>query len=71
MAVAVPEEQVAEAAVEPAELGKKAEFVTAQDEVRMAVMVDVEAADGVNRGKLDNRGKALDAEVAVAFIEWR
>ena len=38
IAVAIPEEQVAETAVQATELGKKAELVAAQEEVRMTVI---------------------------------
>ena len=47
MAFAVTEEQVAEAAVEAAELGEEAELITAQDEVGMAVVVDVGGCPGM------------------------
>src|SRR5580658_212200 len=66
---AVTEEQVAEAAVEAAELGKEAELIAAQEEIGMAVVVDVGDEGGVDRGELDHGGKALDAEAAVAFVE--
>lgn len=48
VAFAVTEEQVAEAAVEAAELGEEAKLITAQNEIRMAVVVDVNAADRID-----------------------
>ena len=35
----------------------------------MAIAVEVGGEDGVDGGKLDHGGKALDAEAAVAFVE--
>ena len=69
IAVAVPQEDIAGGAVEPAELGEEAELVTAEDQVGVTVVIDIETLDSAHGGELDGGWQPLDAEAAAAFIE--
>ena len=48
MSMAVAEEHMAEATVEAAELGEKAKFIAAQNEIRMPIVIDVRTEDGID-----------------------
>src|SRR5580693_5775100 len=65
----VADQEMAEAGVEAAELWEEAEFVAAEQQVGMAVVVDIGDEGGIDGGELDHGREALDAEAAVAFIE--
>ncbi len=69
LAVAIAGQDMSKAAVEASELRQESEFVAAEDEVGVAIAVEVGDEDGVDRGELHHGGEALDTEVAVAFIK--
>ncbi len=66
---AVAEQDVAGRAVEASELGEEAELVSTEDQVGVAVVIDIQTADGIDRGELHGGGQPLDAEAAAAFVE--
>lgn len=69
MTLSIAQEYIACRAVESSELWEESELVAAEDQVGMAVVIDIKALDSAYGRELDGGGESLDAEAAVALVE--
>jgi len=56
IAFSVAQEDIAERAVESSELGEEAELIAAEDQIGMAVVIDIETLDGTHGRELNGSG---------------